>query len=100
MARVEVEGILDAKGEGRGMDDARSDYRGIPVLKLRVGFESKVMGQVIVEAGAGGVDGGVGTLVNEGSDEEAGSVVVDLTTPEEEIDVWVKAADRVLDFGA
>src|ERR1700730_10941096 len=55
MPRVEVKVIDNPKGQSDWVDGAGCHHRGIPVLKLRVGFECKVVGKVVVHPHAGGV---------------------------------------------
>ena len=63
MPRIEVEVIDDASREGDGVDGAGCGDGGVPVLKLRVGFECDVVSDVVVQAYADGVHDGVGTEV-------------------------------------
>src|ERR1700722_587229 len=56
MAGVEVEDVDGGEGDGFGVDAAGGDGGGVPVLVLEVGFDGEVMGEVVVEADAGGED--------------------------------------------
>src|SRR5580693_7916686 len=62
---VEVEVVDPADSNGGGVDDTGRHGRGLPVLKLNVGLYGEVMGEVVVQADAGGVDEGVGADVGE-----------------------------------
>ena len=97
---VEVEVVLDAEGEGGGMDDAGGGDGRVPVLKLRVSLDCDVVGEVVVEADAGRVDRCGRAEVLDIIEYEAGAVEVHLAATDEEVDIRVEAADGVLDFGA
>src|ERR1700722_11089928 len=82
------------------MEDAGGGYGRVPVLKLRVGFDRYVVGEVVVEADAGGVDRGIGVEVTDVAEDEAGRVIDDFAAAKEKVDVGMETADGVLDFRA
>src|SRR5271155_4844540 len=96
---VEVEVVDRADSNGGGVDDTGRHGRGLPVLKLNVGLYGKVMGEVVVQANARGIDEGVGAEVDVLLEEISGGVIVDFAAAEEEVGIGVKVADGVLDFG-
>src|ERR1700712_3683045 len=53
--RVEVKVVDNSEGQGHRVDGAGCNHGRIPVLKLRVCFERKVVAEVIVHTDAGGV---------------------------------------------
>jgi hypothetical protein len=97
---VEVKVIEDAERncdriDGPGGGDGRT-----PVLELGIGFESDVVGDVVVQPDAGGVYDGVGGEVDEVAGDESGFVVVDLATTDEKVGIGMILSDGVFDFGA
>lgn len=100
MVWVEVEDVDGAESGGLGADAAGGDGRGVPVLVLEVDFDGEVMGEVVVEADAGGEDEGVGVEVAEVAEDVAAPEVVDCAATDEEVGVGVEAAEGVLDLGA
>src|ERR1700736_1969764 len=100
MTGIEVEVIDDTEGQGSRVDGAGRRYGGVPVLKLRVGFDCQIVGEVVVDADAGGVDEGVGVDVQGVAEDEAGGVIVDLAAAEEEVDVGMELSYRIFDLGS
>ena len=70
------------------------------MLKLRVGLDCEVVGEVVVETDARGVDEGVAADVTDVAEDEAGVEVVDFAAAEEEVGVGVEAFPGIFDFGA
>src|ERR1700733_1301855 len=100
MVRVEVEVIESPESDGYGVNDTRRYDGSFPMLKLRVGLQGQIMGEVVIETDARGIDEGVGLDVAYVAEDIAGGVIVNFAAAEEEVGVGVEAADGVFDFGA
>jgi hypothetical protein len=100
MAWVEVKDIDDTQCQSRWVDGAGGSRWGVPVLKLRVGFDREVVGEIVVEADSGGVNHRGRADVEDVLEEVAGLVVVDFAAADEEVDIGMEVSDWVLDFGA
>src|SRR5579875_3827691 len=97
---VEVEAIGHAEGGRLGVDGVVAVERRVPVLVLEVCLCAPVVGELVVEAAADGVDGAGSLEVERVVIEDAAVLVGNLTAAEEEISVGMEAVVPILDLGA
>jgi len=98
VARIEVKDVDAADGDGFRADAAGWDRGSVPVLILEVGFDGDIVSEVVVQANAGGVDHRVGADVLHVAKNVTPSEIVDAAAADEEVGIWMEAADGVFDL--
>src|SRR5207302_3116005 len=100
MTPIEVEVVDNTQGQGRRVNRAGCRRWRVPMLKLHIAFDCQIVSQVAVQSYSRGVHEGVGADEQGVYKDEAGGMIVDLASAEEEVGVGMELSYGIFHFRA